>query len=152
MEHARVTGFLIAGDESAPLAVAVELDNSAIELDNTEIEGAGLGIEIRGGAPSGASSGVSSIVGNAIHDCSGFGMIVDGPGAPWLSHNTFVRNKGSGLSARNGAKPALAGNVFEKNDIDLPGVSFDALREHNYLIDVKLPRPPAHGARGGRKE
>jgi hypothetical protein len=145
VEHARVTGFLIAGDASTPLAVAVELDNSSVELDNTEIEGAGLGIEVRGGAP--------AIVGNAIHDCSGVGLVADGASAPWLSHNTFVRNKGGALSARNGARPSLTGNVFEKNDVDLPGVSFEALREHNYLIDVKSPRPAAaHTARGGRKE
>jgi serine/threonine protein phosphatase PrpC len=144
VDHARVSGFLIAGEEQAPLTVAMELDDSPIDVDNVEIEGAGLGIEIRGPrAP--------SLFANAIHDCTGVGVVVDGVVEPWLSHNTFQRNKGGGLSARNGAKPVLTGNVFEKNDIDLPGVSQDTLREHNYLIDVK-PVRPARGARGGRKE
>jgi serine/threonine protein phosphatase PrpC len=144
VDYARVSGFLIVGEEQAPLAVAVEIDNSPIELDNTEIEGAGLGIEIRGPrAP--------AIMGNAIHDCSGVGVVVEGLVEPWLSHNSFQRNKGGALSARGGAKPVVAGNVFEKDAIDLPGVSLDSLREHNFLLDVK-PAKPAHAARGGRKE
>jgi hypothetical protein len=91
------------------------------------------------------------IVGNAIHDSSGVGVVVEGLVEPWLSHNSFQRNKGGALSARDGAKPALSGNVFEKDPIDLPGVTQDALREHNFLIDVK-PAKPVRTGRGGRKE
>lgn len=144
VDYARVSGFLIVGEEQTPLAVAIEIDNSPIELDATEIEGAGLGIEIRGPrAP--------AVVGNSIHDCTGVGVVVEGNVEPWLSHNSFQRNKGGAVSARDGAKPALSGNTFEKDPIDLPGVSLDSLREHNFLIDVK-PAKPVRAARGGRKE
>ena len=144
VDHARVTGFLVVGDDQGPLPIAIELDNSPIELDDTEIEGAGTAIEIRGPrAP--------SIVGDAIHDCSGFGALIDGNLEPWFSHNTFQRNKGGAISARNGAKPALTGNVFEKNDLDVPGVPVETLREHNFLIGAQ-PARTAHPARGGRKE
>ncbi len=50
VDCARVTGFLIVGDAQAPLSAGVLIDNSAVELDDVEIEGAGVGIEIRGAA------------------------------------------------------------------------------------------------------
>ena len=83
--------------------------------------------------------------GNAIHDCIAEGLLIAGASSPFVSHNTFQRIKGPAIAARDGAKPEIVGNTFEKSTLDLPpDVSLDALREHNFLIDMK---PPAHGGK-----
>lgn len=126
---ARVSGFRILGDALMPLTAGILLVNSSVELDDNEIEGAGIGIEIRG-------AGDSVLRANGVHDCLAEGLLISGPAAPWLSHNAFERNHGPGLSARDGARPALVGNVFDKNtvQIDTPP---ETLRERNFLLDVK---------------
>ena len=94
---------------------------------------------IRGG-------GRSTLRGNAIHDCTGVGVLITGPAQPWLSHNSFVRNKSAGVAANEGARPALTGNVFDRNKVDLPPeMDMKAVREHNFFVGA---RPPA----GGRKQ
>jgi serine/threonine protein phosphatase PrpC len=139
VRDARFAGFRIVADAAAPLTTAILIVQSSVKIDQVEIEGAGVGIEIRG------SSRVS-LVGNAIHDCLAEGLLMSGPMEPWISHNSFQRNKG-GLTARDGARPALAGNVFEKNPIVLPPeIQMDTVREHNFVLDAK----PA--ARGKKKE
>jgi hypothetical protein len=101
-----------------------------------EIDGAGIGVEVRGASR-------ISLIGSAIRDCQGEAVLLSGPVEAWISHNTFQRNKG-GLVARDGAKPALVGNVFEKNPIVLPPeIPMDTVREHNFILDA--PHPPTHG-------
>ena len=84
-----------------------------MEVDDVEVEGAAIGIDIRGGAR-------AVLRASDIHDCSGEGVLIVGAGSPWISHNAFRRNKGAGLAARGAARPALFGNIFEKNTLELP--------------------------------
>lgn len=135
VKDARFSGFRIVGDAQAPLAAGILIVESSVRIDQVEIEGAGVGIEIRGASH-------VSLVGDAIHDCLAEGLLMSGPMEPWILHNSFQRNKG-GLVARDGARPALAGNVFEKNPIVLPPeIQMDTVREHNFILDAK---PAAHG-------
>ena len=57
---------------------------------------------------------------SSIHDCSAEGVLILGPSAAFISHNDFRRNKGAGLAAREGARPILLDNVFEKNAVEVP--------------------------------
>ena len=146
VHNARVTGFLIQGNAQDPLSTGILLDNSSVEIDGVDIEGANVGIEIRGSA--------SPILrGNAIHDCIAEGLLIAGPSAPVVSHNTFQRNKGPAMAARDGAQPEIVGNVFERSAAQVPwtavielppGASLDAIREHNFLVDAK---PAPHGVK-----
>jgi nitrous oxidase accessory protein NosD len=130
---ARLIGFRIAGERPVPAAVLVV--DSVVDLEQNEIDGAAVGIEIRGASR-------VTLVGNSIHDCLGEGLLMSGPVEAWISHNSFQRNK-NGLVARDGAKPALVGNVFEKNLIVLPPeISMDTVRDHNFILDAK---PAPHG-------
>jgi hypothetical protein len=136
VKDARLSGFRIAADPQSPLATGILAVDSNIKLDQLEIEGATVGIEARG-------SSRISLVGSAIHDCLGEGVLLSGPVEAWIAHNSFQRNK-AGLVARDGAKPALVGNVFEKNPIVLPPeIAMDTVREHNFILDAG--RPAAHG-------
>lgn len=140
VEDARFSGFRIVADPKAPISTGVLIVESNVSLDQLEIEGAAVGIEVRGASK-------VSLVGNAIHDCFGESLLISGPVEAWLAHNSFQRNK-AGLVARDGARPALAGNVFEKNPIVLPSeISMETVREHNYILDAKLP-----ARSGGRKK
>ncbi len=127
---ARISGFEIQGAEGP----GIRVENSEIEIDDNEIAGGDIGIEIRG-----ASHAV--LLGNAIHDY-GTGVLVSGPSQPWISHNSFQRDK-IALAARDGARPALVGNVFEKTALELPPeVDLKAIAEKNFGVTV--PRA-AHG-------
>jgi serine/threonine protein phosphatase PrpC len=138
IRNARVTGFLIQGDAQAPLSIGILLDNSTVEIEGVDIEGANVGIEIRG-----ASS--PTLRGDAIHDCVAEGVLIAGPSSPWIAHNSFQRIKGPAVAARDGAKPELIGNTFEKSTLDLPAdISLDAVREHNFLVNAA---PPVHGGK-----
>jgi len=131
---ARFSGFRILADALMPLPAGILLINSTVELDDNDIEGAGIGIEIRG-------PGNSILRANGIHDCLAEGLLISGPATPWLSHNAFERNHGPGLAARDGARPALVGNVFDKNPVQIDNPP-EGLRERNFLLDVK---PAARG-------
>jgi hypothetical protein len=96
------------------------------------VEGAGIGIEITG-----AASPV--LRANTIHDCSAEGVLILGGSQAWISHNDFRRNKGAGLAARDGARPALLDNVFEKNAVEVPDELKAALKEQNLLLDIPAP-------------
>ncbi|MBV8903838.1 MAG: protein phosphatase 2C domain-containing protein [Acidobacteriia bacterium] len=149
VEGARMAGFQIAAatgltaaetDETST-ATPVEgivLIDSQVELTDSEVAGASTGIEIRG-----AASPV--LIGNAIHDCAGEGILISGPSAPRISHNSLLRNGRGGVAGRDGAHPTLVGNVFEKNGVDLPaGTDLNALRLANFFLDAKPQQ-------GGRK-
>src|SRR5580704_8136538 len=131
VHNARITGFLIQGDAHAPLSTGILLDNSSVEIDGVDIEGANVGIEIRGAAS-------PTLRGNAIHDCIAEGLLIAGASSPLVAHNTFQRIKGPAIAARDGAKPEIVGNVFERSASQVPwtavlelppDIPLDAVRE-----------------------
>jgi hypothetical protein len=128
----RFTGFRILAGKDLPISVGILLDNASVEVDDVEVEGAGIGIEIKG-----ADSPV--LRANSIHDCASEGVLILGGSQAWISHNDIRRNKGAGLAARDGARPALLGNVFEKNAVEVPDELKTAVKDQNVFVDV----PPA---------
>ncbi len=126
IQDAALIGFRILVGPNAQVDRAILIVNSRVEVTDNEVQGAGIGIEIRGGAS-------SVLRANAIRDSLGEGLLITGPSQPWISHNTFQGNKGAALAARDGAKPALMGNVFDKSSPDLP----PDVREHNLVLDTK---------------
>ena len=78
--------------------------------------------------------------------CASEGLLILGDSQAWISHNDIRRNKGVGLAARDGARPALLGNVFEKNSVEVPEDLKTALKDQNVLLDMPPARrtpPPA---------
>lgn len=126
---ARFSGFRILASKELPIATGILLDNAQVEVDDVEVDGAGIGIEIRGVAS-------PVLEANSIHDCAGEGVLIVGESKPWISHNDIRRNKGFGLVARDGALPALRQNVFEKNAVDVPPEMMTAVKEQNLILDV----------------
>ena len=104
---ARFSGFRILVAKDLPIAIGILLENSRVEVDDVEVEGAGIGVEIRG-----AASPV--LRANSIHDCASEGVLILGASQAWISHNDFRRNKGAGLAARDGARPALLGRMCSR--------------------------------------
>lgn len=128
VKGARLSGFRIVADAQSPLSAGILLENSQAEVDDVEVEGAAVGIEIRGGAV--------AVEASDIHDCGAEGMLITGA-SPWVSHNTFRGNKGPGLAARAGARPNLWGNLFEKNALELPAeMSLSEVRLHNQIPET----------------
>ncbi|HTS29684.1 MAG TPA: protein phosphatase 2C domain-containing protein [Bryobacteraceae bacterium] len=141
VRNVRISGFLIQGDEKLPLTAGIVVKDSDVQISDVEVSGAGTGIEIRG-------SGNVSLVGSAIHDCLREGVLIVGTSAPWISHNSLQRNQGAGLVAREGARPSLVGNVFEKNSLELPAeIPMDPVKARNFFLDVK-PHAPVPGRAG----
>ena len=132
---ARLAGFRIQADAQAPLSAAIVLSNSEVEVSDTEISGARVGVELRGG-------GAAALVGNTIHDCVAEGLLVTGASTPWISHNVFRRNQGAAVAAREGARPSLVDNLFEKNWIDVPADMLEGVRARNLLVDAVRSRRP----------
>jgi len=131
VKDATFSGFSILAAKNLPIATGILLDNSSVEVEDVEVEGAGIGVEIRGSAS-------PTLRASSIHDCISEGVLILGASKPWISHNDIRGNKGAGLSARDGAKPALLQNVFDKNIIDPPEL-MAAAKEHNQMLNV----PPA---------
>jgi serine/threonine protein phosphatase PrpC len=135
VKAARMAGFLVRADRDPPLSAAIVLKDSDVEVSNTEVTGAAIGVEIRGG-------GGPALVGNYIHDCAGAGVMIAGPSTAWVMHNAIRRNKGAGLEAREGAKPAVMGNVFERNPVKLPPeIPVATVRGQNVFLEAPRPRP-----------
>ena len=103
-----------------------------VEIDDVEVKGAGVGIEIHGSAS-------PVLRANAVRDCLAEGVLILGPSAPWLSHNLIQANKGAGVAARDGAKPSLLGNIFDRNVLEPPATG--AIKELNFFLEP--PRAPA---------
>jgi serine/threonine protein phosphatase PrpC len=137
VKGARLSGFRILADAAMPLSTGILLVDSVVEIDDVEVKGAGIGIEIRGSAS-------PVLRANAIRDCLGEGVLLLGPGTPWLSHNLIQANKGAGLAARDGAKPSLLGNVFDRNVLEPPAT--DSVKELNFFLGPPA-RAPARPAR-----
>ncbi|HEY7391032.1 MAG TPA: protein phosphatase 2C domain-containing protein [Bryobacteraceae bacterium] len=142
VEGVRLVGLRVVGKAtSAPKDTPVEgivLINSTVELMDMEVEGASVGIDIRG-------MGLPVLIGNGIHDCAAEGVLISGPSTPRLSHNALLRNAKAGVAVHDGAHPFIVGNVFERNGIDWPGgADLAAVRQANYFLDAK--------PQGGRKK
>jgi len=144
---ARFSGFRILAARDLPIPVGILLDNSRVEVDDVEVEGAGIGVEIRG-----IRNPV--LLANSIHDCASEGVLILGESQAWISHNDIRRNKGAGLAAREGARPALTGNVFEKNAVEVPAEMAAAVKEQNLILDAPPAghRPGAPGAPAAKKK
>jgi hypothetical protein len=141
IKAARFSGFRILASKDLPIATGILLDNAGVEIDDVEVDGAGIGVEIRGAAS-------PSLKASSIHDCVNEGVLILGASQAWISHNDIRRNKGAGLAARDGAKPALLGNIFEKNGVDVPPELMAALKDQNLLLDIPAPaRKPAAPAK-----
>jgi serine/threonine protein phosphatase PrpC len=125
---ARLSGFRILAAKDMPISTAILLRNSSVEVDDVEVDGAGVGVEIRGTAS-------PVLRANAIHDCSNEGVLILGASEPWISHNDIRRNKGAGLAARDGARPAMLGNVFEKNAFEVPEDMRQTVLDRNTFLD-----------------
>ena len=143
IKGARFTGFRILAAKDLPISTGILLDNASVEVDDVEVEGAGIGIEIRGAAS-------PKLRANSIHDCSSEGVLILGESRAWISHNDIRRNKGWGLAARDGARPALLDNIFEKNAVEVPPEQMPAVKEQNLLVD--LPAAPRKNAPPKKKE
>ena len=129
IKGARFTGFRILAAKELPISTGILLDNSSVEVDDVEVDGAGIGIEIRG-----AASPV--LLANSIHDSKAEGVLIMGGSQAWISHNDIRRNKGAGLAARDGARPSLLDNVFEKNAVEAPDMN--AVKDQNLLLDIPV--------------
>jgi len=139
VRNARVAGLRIEAGAQDPLSAGIVLSDSDVQLEDVEVSGAAIGIEIRG-----AASPV--LRANTVRNSTGAGILITGPSAPLILHNTLFGNK-TGLAAHDGARPALEGNLFDKNSIqvELPAdMPIKDVREHNAFIDAK----PA----GGKKQ
>jgi PPM family protein phosphatase len=129
VKQVRVSGFSIQADAAMPLAVGIALRDSEATVEDVEVGGAEVGIEIRGGAV--------SVIASSVHDCLREGIVISGATTPWISHNRVQRNKVAGLAARDGARPSLSGNLFEKNALELPAdMQLTAVRQNNTLIEA----------------
>jgi hypothetical protein len=132
IKDARFSGFRILAAKDLPISTGILLDNASVEVDDVEVEGAGIGIEIRGAAS-------PQLRANSIHDCANEGLLILGPSQAWISHNDIRRNKGAGLAARDGARPALLGNVFEKNAVEVPDDMKTTVKDQNMILDLPAP-------------
>jgi len=135
VKGARLSGFRILAAKDMPISKGILLADSIVEVDDVEIDGAGIGIEIRG-------AGSPELRANSIHDCANEGILILGPSEAWISHNDIRRNKGAGVAARDGARPAMAGNVFEKNGIEGPAEWKEIAQTLNLFLDVAPKRAP----------
>jgi serine/threonine protein phosphatase PrpC len=145
---ARFSGFRILAAKDLPIATGILIDNARLEVDDVEVEGAGIGMEIRGGRS-------PVLRANSIHDCANEGVLILGPSEAWISHNDIRRNKTWGLAARDGARPALLGNVFEKNAVEVPPEMAAGVREENLILDtgtaLRRPGPTAATPASGNR-
>ncbi|MEO8598051.1 MAG: protein phosphatase 2C domain-containing protein [Candidatus Solibacter sp.] len=138
VKGARFSGFRILADSESPLSAGIALRDSVVEIDDVEVKGAGVGIEIRGSAS-------PVLRANAIRDCLAEGVLILGPSSPWLSHNLLQGNKGAGVAARDGAKPSLIGNTFDRNVLEPPPA--DSVK----LLNFFLSPAPAASSRAARQ-
>ena len=141
VKGARFIGFRIQADAQSPLSTGILLRDSTVEIEDVEVKGAGIGIEIRGSAS-------PTIRASAVRDCLAEGILILGPSTPWLSHNLLQDNKGPAVAARDGARPALLGNVVQRNSLELPGGT-DAIKDMNLLLEPvrSAPVPRSRSAR-----
>ncbi|MGO9231588.1 MAG: protein phosphatase 2C domain-containing protein [Bryobacteraceae bacterium] len=127
----RLQGLRILADPKSPIPQGILLIDSNVEIDDVQIEGATIGIELRG-------SSKLVMRASTIRDSLAEGLLASGPSSLWLSHNSFLHNHGSNLAARDGAQAWLTRNVFDKSTLKLPPeLNMDDVRVQNFLLDAK---------------
>ena len=139
VKNTRFSGFRIVAEALKPLSAGIQAVDTDVEVTDVEVHGAGVGIEIRG-------PGNVALAANTIEDCLAEGVLIAGASAPWISHNLIRRNKGAAVAAREGARPVLDGNVFEKGTLELPPEILNTVKERNLLLEIR-PSPPAAAPR-----
>jgi hypothetical protein len=116
----RLSGFRVIGNQSAPLATGLLLEDAAIEIDDMEITGAGdCGVRI---------AGASDVV---------------------LRANWIHANAGCGVSIGAGSSPRLIGNRIAENGTPLdalrPGIDLhppaSPVIENNIIVGNGQPNP-----------
>ena len=140
VKGARFSGFRILADPATPLSIGIAVRDSVVEIDDVEVKGAGVGIEIRG-------AGASAVRASAVRDSLAEGVLLLGPNTVWLSHNLLQGNKGAGVAARDGAKPSLLGNTFDRNVLE-PAPT-DAVKALNFFVGA--PQTPGRAGRAARQ-
>jgi hypothetical protein len=136
VQNARLSGFSIQASAPMPLSAGIVLSESSVEIDDVEVSGAEVGVVIRGGN--------SSLRGSLIRECA-IGVLATGPAQPWISHNGIVKNRKAGIAAADGARPALSGNVFDANKLELPpDMEMKLVQERNFFVGSQTMR-------GGRR-
>jgi len=122
----RLSGFRVVGNEGAPLATGLLLEDAGIEIDDMEITGAGdCGIRIAG-----ASGAV--LRANWIHSNAGCGVSIGVGSSPRLIGNRISENGTAPDALRPGidlhppASPAIENNIIVGNGQPNP-----ELAEHN---------------------
>ena len=114
VEFARLSGFQIQASAEMPLSAGIVLTDSSVEIDDIEMSGAEIGIVIRGG-------GRPALRGNAIRDCTGVGCADQRAGAAVaVAQRDRAGTRRRGSRRAEGARPALSGNVFDRNKVELP--------------------------------
>jgi serine/threonine protein phosphatase PrpC len=137
----RLQGLRILADPQSPEPQGILLIDSNVEIDDVEIDGATIGIELRG-------TSKLLLRASTIRDSLAEGLLASGPSSLWLSHNSFLHNHGSNFAARDGAQAWLTGNVFDKSTLELPAeLKMDDVRAQNFLLDAK----PATARLGAKK-
>ena len=145
VQRAQVIGLKVAGDDLAPLAVGISVQNSDVRIERVEVTGARVaGVEYRG-----ASQGI--LHSSYIHHNAGTGIVIHHPASPSIESNLIVENgKGGqllpGLEILSLAQPAVFGNTFADNGAEgvwQTGSADPALLERNFFgIN---PNSPASG-------
>ncbi len=125
VKNGRIAGFLIRADQQAPLSAGIVLTDSDVVVEDMEVTGAGKGIAIHGGSP--------VLLGNSIAESTGEGIVLGASNA-WILHNSVRRNKAAGLVARDGARPVVAENVFERNAVEMPADMMAEVKARNVFL------------------
>lgn len=137
---ARVSGFRILGDASLPLRQAVLLIDSSIELDDLDIQGASIGVEIRGGH--------DTLHASRIADCLERGLVITSGAAPWITHNSFESTRGASLVVDESSHPVFVENVFGKGAIEIPPELAPIFKQRNIFLQPQ-PQPQKERRRKG---
>jgi hypothetical protein len=141
LQGARIIGLRIAASTDIPLDRGMLLDDADVEVSDCEVSGAAVGIEIRGAAR-------PVIRANSIQDSLQNALVISAPAAPWISHNTIVRNgrksKKPAVVIADPARPVLVGNTFAENGgqpVSAPP-GFDSATVTKFNFFLNSPPPP----------
>jgi hypothetical protein len=146
---AALVGFAITGDSATPLAVGIQIKDSAVSIVDVEVTGATLAaIEFSG-------AGASALLGSDVRDNPGAAIVIRNGARPRIAHNSFMRNAVSEraqgtLVVQAGTAPAFFRNVFvglsPESFAALDSAARLALKDNNWFValaDRRANRPRA---------
>ena len=136
LHGARIIGVRVLAADDTPLERGMLLDDADVEVSDCEISGAAVGIEIRGAAR-------PAIRANSIQESLQSAFLISGAAAPWISHNTIVRNgrrsRKAAVVIEDPARPVLIGNTFAENGgqpVNAPaGMDMAAVQKFNFFVN-----------------